>query len=342
MNSLADFSTQERRRAIRWKYETSTLPELAKVPAPYVGKDGTASGTAHDFCLPAEFAKFSLLPEVRESVIALFAELGIAWHAAIGDGPSNHLLSSQVQCVNALGQMVAGPDRIIRAFGPVLGTEQVEQIEPGRWLTFEYIGAHDHLNEAVDGVRVRGSRCTSVDAAFLHRTSEGLRELVLVEWKYTEHYGPRTVVAAKDAVRYDRYGRMLAAADSPVIDGVLPFAALLQEPIYQLTRQQLLAHELEKAHAHGADRVRVVHVMPAGNRSYHESLHGAEARALGATVKDVWQSLLRCPDRFVSIDSALFLDEKITSKQYVQRYGETSESQIGAFNSGGFGVVARE
>jgi hypothetical protein len=32
-------------------------------------------------------------------------------------------------------------------------------------------------------MRQRGTHFTSVDAAFLHRTRHGLRELVLVEWK---------------------------------------------------------------------------------------------------------------------------------------------------------------
>ena len=62
------------------------------------------------------------------------------------------------------------------------------EIEPGRFLTFEYIGDVDFFGEAVDGVRVRGSMCTSVDAAFVHRTADGVVELVLVEWKYTESY----------------------------------------------------------------------------------------------------------------------------------------------------------
>lgn len=191
-------------------------------------------GPKYDYCLPVEFAALSLLPEVREPVLELFAELGIPWHAGVGSGPSKHLLSSQVQCMNALGQMVGDPDRMVQAFGPVLGTVEVDQIEPGRWLTFEYIGSADHLNEAVGGIRTRGAHCTSVDAAFVHRTSDGVRELVLVEWKYTEHYRRRTAEPAKDAVRLGRYGRLLAAPDGPIIDGLLPFVELLQEPLYQL------------------------------------------------------------------------------------------------------------
>ncbi len=319
---MNDFVAGERLRAIAWKNSTPTLPIEARLRAPYFGKNRLPGKSAFDFCLPPEHAEFSLLPEVRKAVLALFAELEIPWHAGIGGGPGNHLLSSQVQCVNALGQMVADPDRIVRAFGPLLGTAEVRQIEPGRWLTFEYIGEEDLLHEALGGERVRGAHCTSVDAAFLHRTQEGLTELVLIEWKYTEHYAPRSASPRKDAVRFKHYGPLLAAADSPIASGLLPFEELLQEPLYQLVRQQLLAHELERTKAHGADRVRVVHVLPAGNTAYQASLHGTLAPLLGTTIKEVWHRLLRQPDRFIAMDSAVFLDPEITSSDYVERYGD--------------------
>ncbi|HEV2809828.1 MAG TPA: hypothetical protein VGV93_05450 [Acidimicrobiales bacterium] len=193
---------------------------------------------------------------MREAALVLFSDLGIPWHAGIGCGPGNHLLSSQVQCVNALGQMVSDADRLRRAFTDLLGTVEVLQIEPGRFLTFEYIGATDHLNEAPGGERVRGAHCTSFDAAFLHRTEDKLVELVLLEWKYTESYRPRTPEATKDAIRWKRYGALFESPDGRVRSDVLDFVDLLDEPFYQLMRQQLLAHELEKEHAHGGPRPR--------------------------------------------------------------------------------------
>ena len=45
-----------------------------------------------------------------------------------------------------------------------------------------------------------------VDAAFLHRARDGVVELVLVEWKYTESYRVRAADPAKDSVRFGRYG----------------------------------------------------------------------------------------------------------------------------------------
>ena len=103
------YAEHEKARATAWKHRITTLTSAARVSAPYVRKDGAAGGPAYDFCLPPEHAAASLLPEVREPALALFAELGIPWHAGVDGGPSNHLLSSQVQCVNALGQMVRDP-----------------------------------------------------------------------------------------------------------------------------------------------------------------------------------------------------------------------------------------
>jgi hypothetical protein len=146
-------------------------------------------------------------------------------------------------------------------------------------------------------------------------------ELVLVEWKYTESYRPRRPDPKKDAVRLGRYGKAFADPDGPVRSDVLSFEHVLDEPFYQLVRQQLLAHELEKAGAEGAARVRVVHVLPKGNLEYQLSLTRPEHRALGAGASEVWSKLLRRPERFLSLDSAVFLDPAITSHEYVHRYG---------------------
>ena len=102
----------------------------------------------------------------------------------------------------------------------------------------------------------------------------------------------------------------------------MPFELLLDEPIYQLVRQQLLAHALETAGAEGASRVRVLHVLPTGNRAYQQCLARPEHRVLGSSVGDVWQKLLRHQDRFLSVDSALFHDQEITSREYRLRHSD--------------------
>ena len=160
----------------------------------------------------------------------------------------------------------------------------------------------------------------------MHRTDEGLVELVLLEWKYTESYRLRRPDPAKDKIRWGRYGAALMALDGPVRGDLLAFSDLLDEPFYQLMRQQLLAHALETDCAHGADKVRVGHVLPEANVAYQQSLHRGSQRALGSTVGQVWSRLLRTPDRFMSIDSSRFLDPAITSAEYVARYGDAEHA----------------
>jgi hypothetical protein len=303
-----------------WKRRTSALPDEARANGVYPKQD-----LAYPICLPVEFAAHNLLPEVRAGAIDLFDELDIPWHDSVAGGPSNHLRDSQVQCVNALFAMVADPQLIKLAFSHVVDIAEVLPIEDGRFLTFEYIGPTDYFGEGVrDGKEVgrrRGTNCTSVDAAFLYRTSAGVTELALVEWKFTESYlAAAERKPASDAVRIGRYGADLDAVDSPVAPDVLSIELLLDEPFYQLMRQQLLAHRLEKDHAHGAEIVRVLHVLAPENSGYQDSLVRAEHRALGRSVDEVWAKLLRATDRFAHIDPATFLDPVVTSDEYVDRY----------------------
>lgn len=303
-----------------WKRRTATLPAEAKASGVY-----PKLSKVYPICLPVEFAAHNLLPEVRDEAIDLFNELDIPWHDSVAGGPSNHLRDSQVQCVNALFAMVADPRRIKLAFSHVVDIAEVLAIEDGRFLTFEYIGPTDYFGEGVpDGKEVgrrRGTNCTSVDAAFLYKTFAGVTELALVEWKFTESYlGAVERKPASDAVRIGRYGADLAAVDGPVALDVLPIELLLDEPFYQLMRQQLLAHRLEKDHAHGAEVVRVLHVLAPANSGYQDSLVRAEHRALGGSVDEVWAKLLRATDRFAHVDPGVFLDPAVTCHEYVDRY----------------------
>jgi len=318
------YATVQNKLAVAWKQRSSTLPEAARVPGVYEKHQ-----RAYPVCLPIEYASYNLLPEVRDGAIELFSELDIPWHDSVGGGPSNHLRDSQVQCVNALFPMVRDPRRIKRAFGGAVDILDVLEIEDGRFLTFEYIGPTDYFGEGMrhgkDLGRRRGTNCTSVDAAFLHRTSTGATELALVEWKFTESY--LTAFArspGSDAIRIGRYAADLAAAHGPVRNDVLPIELLLDEPFYQLMRQQLLANRLEQAGAHGADVVRVLHVLAPENTGYQDSLVRAEHRAVSRSVDEVWAKLLRTPDRFRHVDPVVFLDSTVTSDEYVDRYSSAA------------------
>lgn len=317
----SSYATEQNRQAIAWKRRTAGLPENARRPGHYRGTLGP-----YPVCLPAEFASYNLLPEVRDGAIALFRDLDIPWHDSVDGGPSNHLRDSQVQCVNALFQMVREPARIKAAFGASVDIAEVLTIEDDRFLTFEYIGPTDYFGEGVRGGvtrgRRRGTQCTSVDAAFRYRTSDGITELALVEWKFTESYlQPIQRSSSSDAVRLSRYSPSLRASESPIAPGVLPAVMLLDEPFYQLVRQQLLAKHLEDDHVLDAEVVRVLHVLAPTNLAYQDSLPRPAHRAIGETVDEAWGKLLRLPDRFVHVDPKAFLNPAITSAEYLDRYG---------------------
>lgn len=317
-----DYARESNLLAQRWKAHSEVLPDEARLPGAVSSRGGAPVEV--DYALPRAYAAHNLLPEVREAALELFEKHGIAWHQSIDGGPTNHLRSSQVQCVNALGQMMADPTRIMRAFGRVLDIgsvrdfAEIDPAEAGRHLTFEFVGAGDYFGEGV----TRGTQSTSIDAAFAYTTSDGTDALALVEWKFTESYPSADRNAErKAATRLSRYEAALRDADSPIDINGVELTDLFHEPVYQLVRQQLLAAALERDPAVKADLVTVVHVLSPDNAAYQSSYVAPALRSRGATASEVWSSLLRTPDRFVPLDPAVFLDAEVTSEEYVSRYG---------------------
>lgn len=307
------FVTRHRAHATHWK--RTALPVEAHAAASYAGKG------SYEFCLPAHLAAENLLPSVRSQALALFAELGIPWHRGVRGGPTNHLVSSQVQCVNAM-PMVQEPERVVRAFGSTLDIGEVLTVETGRFLTFEFISPTDYLAESINGrPRTRGANCTSIDAAFAYRTRTGETELALIEWKFTESYSTPHA-PDKTAVRERRYRHLVEAAGSPIRPGV-PFEWLLDEPFYQLMRQQILARALETDPSTPWSRVRILHVLDPANAAYERSVVNRSMKGYGGTVGEIWAWLLASPDRFHHVEPTVFLDPAITSAAYGARYALT-------------------
>lgn len=317
-----NYARESNVRGQRWKQVSGVLPAGARGPGEVRARGGALVEV--DYALPRPYAAHNLLPEVREPALALFEEHQIAWHQSVNGGPTNHLRSSQVQCVNALGQMITDPERIKRAFGGALDIASIRdfgEIDPeerGRLLTFEFVGRGDYFSEGI----TRGSQSTSVDAAFAYVDSHGRDALALVEWKFTETYPSADRNAeAKASTRLSRYEQALRHAESPIdVDGI-ELTDLFHEPIYQLVRQQLLASELERDGGVKAERVTIVHVLSPDNTAYQSSYVAPAIRGRGVPASEVWSSLLRVPDRFVPLDPVVFLDPAITSDEYVLRYG---------------------
>jgi hypothetical protein len=322
------FVHEARRCALDWKLHTESLIDAARVDGTY-GRSG-----ALPICLPAELAELNLLPDARDAGLSRFEAGAIKWHNGIGEGPTNHLLDSQIQCVNALAPFVERPDCLRQLFGSVLPIAQVipfgastSAFDRVDHVVFEWVGLANHLGEWSEPTPTRGAYMTSVDAALRYRTHDGRTEVALIEWKYTERYpsGALSGGEARMEVRHNRYGGALRDPLGPIRRDAVPFEALFFEPMYQQMRQQLLAWRMEEAHELDTDVVRVVLVAPRGNEAFWSSLPGAKWRELAGPsplgVAEAFRSVLRCPDRFAWLDSATLVeDDSPLSDEFKHRY----------------------
>lgn len=299
--------------AIAWK---QTLEVDARPAASYRGK-----GT-YDFCLPIEHAALNLLDEAREVALDRFHRYAISWHHGSGGLPSNHLMSSQVACANALAPYVSDPDSLRWFFSPVLEIKEVvpfgDPAAPEDFVTFEWVGCKDHLGERGGKPLSRGAHMTSADAAIKFVNKRGKVEIALIEWKFTEKYSGSPVKTGSPS-NLRRLATYLPAWRDPngPLNDVLGVEHRLIEPLYQLGRQQLLAWRMEQAEELSATRVSVIEAAPCANTE----LWSGVPKALGTDLREIWRAALRRPDRWEHLDTARWLHpESPVSPAFRQRY----------------------
>jgi len=282
-----------------------------KASSPYFSNaaraDGVYKGKLRPFCLPLEYAKENLFPEIQQAALAYFASQGIKWHDGNNGNPSNHLCDSQVCCVNFLFAFSDKPDALAKVLRPVFPAIRIMlPIESGQYIAFEWIGEENYLGEKIspNGKRTRGANFTSADAMVMFERVDGKRQIALIEWKYTESYGGVSLKIANSGTdRTIIYSPLFRRDDCPINKELLPrFEALFYEPFYQLMRQQFLAHEMERAKELGAEMVYVLHITPDHNADFCR-VTSPELAPLGDTVTNVWKKLVQPRDRFISIST---------------------------------------
>jgi hypothetical protein len=191
---------------------------------------------------------------------------------------------------------------VAQLFKPWLPIVEVLPFEENaaEFLTFEWTGWRNYLGEyGTEGVVGHHRKATSADAGIRFIGESGETEIALIEWKYVETYPPKPT----DPPPPQRLARYRAAAERELDLSVVPFEDLFVEPFYQLMRLQLLAAEIEAAGESGCGRARLVHVAPAENRELMDALPRQSFRSVGASLYEVWRTLTRRPDRFVTMDS---------------------------------------
>jgi hypothetical protein len=297
-----DYAVAERSRQSRWRETSPSLPPEARVA-------GTFRGRAHPWLLHVDHAAHNLLPSIRGDLVAIFARDGIAWHDGHGaeygprqqPGPSPNLMDSQVACLNFwCGLAAASPDallEVVRAFAPE-ASRLVAPVAGGSLLEPEWIGLANHLGER--GARRPGQYATSADLLVAWEDGAGARHGALIESKYSESYVARDGrFSAQGTDRAEIYAAAVAMPWSPFTERVVA-TDLLYEPFDQHIRQQQLAAAMEAARELGLHTVRLVHVAPRANRSFHEGITAPSLRGF-ATVAEAWRSVLRRPDRYASL-----------------------------------------
>ena len=130
------------------------------------------------------------------------------------------------------------------------------------------------------------------------------RQVVLIEWKYTESYGGTFLkISDSGTDRTNIYRHLFESGDCPIKKDILPsFDSLFYEPFYQFMRQQFLANEMEKAHDMGADIVSLLHIAPAHNTDFRK-VTSPELVKLGESATSIWKKLVKTEGRFINVST---------------------------------------
>lgn len=260
---------------------------------------------AYRYRLDAASKELNLAPSLRPSAAAYFEGHGVAWHRH-----ANHALSSQVCCLNFLMPLAERPETLARLVQQAVGGSMPKMLrieepdrETGGYVGFEWIGKGNYLNEAnAKGQRSRGANATAADA-IVRFEQDGRTETLLIEWKYTESYGAGLATSATSTeTRLNRYKDIAFAPEGPIrADLGLALGDFFYEPFYQLLRQQMLAHQMQKQREDGAERVRVLHIAPRANRKLRRITSPAIRQKIGGDdAFAVFRSMLTNPDEFIS------------------------------------------
>jgi hypothetical protein len=298
---MGRFLESEKERLSIFKSTSNYFSEDAR-------EDGVYKGKPRPFCLPRSYSGENVYTGIREEVIEYFTNYEINWHDAIDRKPSNHLCDSQVCCVNFLYPFAYEPEALRELLFPLF--PNIKRVIPmeqkGQYLSIEWIGLENYLGEKQPGPgkRTRGANFTSADAAVMFQRTDGQRQIVLIEWKYTESYSGASLKKAKSGTdRTKIYEHLYERDDFPIDKALLPsFDDLFYEPFYQFMRQQLLAHEMERAKELGANIVSLLHIAPNHNQEF-QRVTSPKLSSIGESVIDVWKKLQRPPHRFDSVST---------------------------------------
>lgn len=287
------------------KPHQSTFKQSSPTFTPEAREAGFYRTKLRPHCIPLQHAEQNLFPGIRESALQHFARHEIKWHDGQNGKCNNHMCDSMVCCVNFLFPFADQPEALANLLKPIYPQlDHMLPVEDGKFVSFEWIGEHNYLLEKIsrNGKRTRGANFTSADAIVMFERTNHKRQIVLIEWKYTESYGGTNLKYAKSGTyRTEIYHHLFDSRDCPIRkELLLSFESLFFEPFYQFMRQQFLAREMEKARELGADIVSLLHIAPAHNLDFRK-VTSPELQHLGASATGIWGKLVKEQDRFKSV-----------------------------------------
>jgi hypothetical protein len=257
----------------------------------------------------------NLFKSIRKEVLDYFSKNKIPFWKVGGEvgalKPTGHVLSSQIACINHLFFMRQRQDIATMVLKNLDGAVKIalplnNDMEHG-FVSFEVIGRENYLNERH---HMRGANSTSIDAAMLAEMQDGTRKLFIIEWKYTEHYNGQSKFQDDDVPRRkETYLPSLQKEDCPIrmpklIKDIL-VEGFFYEPFYQLMRQTLLAHEMDKAQDFGATEYQHIYVIPTANMELIRNTPGKIV--VGSTLENTWANLLKAKEKYKVVDPQDFL-----------------------------------
>lgn len=182
--NMGKFLQEEKPKQTAFKKRAPYFSEAARL-------DGSYRKHTYPFCLPRDCAQENLFPEISQSIQDYFTKYEIKWHDSINRGPSNHMCDSMVCCANFLFPFADKPQALVKLLSRIYpNLKRMLPIENGQYVAHEWIGQENYLREkkSRNRKRSRGALFTSADAAVMFEKTDGKKQIVLIEWKYTEAY----------------------------------------------------------------------------------------------------------------------------------------------------------
>ena len=347
-DNISDYS--EYRESERARQESLLNKSNSSIFPDDITGGGWYNGKQRTFCLPKGKEVFNLYAGIRYSVKKYFEEENIAFWGEQSSVP-NHILSSQVSCLNHLFGVREDKDTVLKIARAITGREDIKDVQCVKcdkcpqFIAFEVTSKNDYLNEG-KSLR-RGAFCTSIDAVIL-ATLQGRIQceqsvmLIIIEWKYTESYkkddkslenDPHKPMQpeAKGIERLNRYSKLIT--DSMYLESckdasrenelglsvdILPYrnSIYFQEPYYQLMRQTLWAEQMIKNRS--AENIKAtefmhIHVVPPANKELLENGFNGESSMI-----DSWQKQLKDKNLYKCISPEII--KNVLSEKYIELY----------------------